>query len=256
MSGRALRPLILGNWKMHLTAAQASALVGDLLARLPETADREVAIAPPFTALAAVADLLREGPVRLAAQDLFWEEEGPYTGEVSPTMLQELGVAYVIVGHSERRRHLGETDLMVGRKARAALRSDLRPVVCVGEQEAARESGRAHGVVRAQLLHAVEDLPRGDVPRLAIAYEPIWAIGTGKAATPSDAAEMHTLIRRELERLFGEPARRVRVLYGGSVTARNIDSFMARPEIDGALVGGASLKAEEFARIAAFRDPD
>jgi triosephosphate isomerase len=254
MIGRALRPLLIGNWKMHLTVRQAAAYLRDLLPRLPADAGREVAVAPPFTALAAAAEALAGGPVRLAAQDLFWEDEGPYTGEVSPTMLQDLGVAYAIVGHSERRQHLGETDLIVNRKVRAALRSNLRPVICVGEQQPARDSGRAPSIVRAQLLHAVEDVPGADLPRLAIAYEPVWAIGTGKAATPRDAAEMHAFIRRELELLFGEGARRVRVLYGGSVTGANIDAFMAQPEIDGALVGGASLRAEEFARIVAFRE--
>ena len=254
MTARALRPLLLGNWKMHCTASQAAACCRELLPRLPPGADREVAIAPPFTALAAAAEALRGAAVRLAAQDLFWENEGPYTGEVSPVMLQDLGVVYVIVGHSERRQHLGETDLMVNRKVRAALRSDLRPVLCVGEQQAARGSGRAAPVVRTQLLHAVEDLSPSDLPHLAVAYEPVWAIGTGTAATPGDAAEMHAFIRRELLVRFGEAGRGVRVLYGGSVTAANIDAFMARPEIDGALVGGASLKAEEFARIVAFRE--
>ncbi|MFQ5878195.1 MAG: triose-phosphate isomerase [Acidobacteriota bacterium] len=250
-----MRPLVIGNWKMNLTSAGAVAHARDLLSRIGERDDREVAVAPPFTMLPGVAETLRDGPIRLAAQDLFWEDRGPYTGEVSPLMLQEIGVTYVLVGHSERRQHLGETDRVVQRKVRAALRADLRPVVCVGEREAARSSGRAFSVVRSQVLRALEEIPAGRTDRLAVAYEPVWAIGTGRAATPADAAEMHACIRAALGRLFGEAGEAVRVLYGGSVTAANIDGLMARPGIDGVLVGGASLKADEFARIAEYRRP-
>ncbi len=248
-----MKPLLIANWKMHLTASEAVAYLKELLPRLPAADDREIALAPAFTALPAVGALLGDGPVRLAAQDLFWEDEGPYTGEVSALMLQEIGVAYVLLGHSERRRHLGETDLMVNRKVRAALRSDLRPVVCVGEQQAARGSGRAASVVRAQLLRALEEVAPGDAPRLAVAYEPVWAIGTGNPARPEDASEMHAVIRTDLVNRFGEVGGRVRILYGGSVTTANIDALMASPGVDGVLVGGASLQAAEFARIAAFR---
>jgi triosephosphate isomerase len=246
-------PLVIANWKMHLTASEAAAYLKDLLPRLPAAADREIALAPAFTSLHAVAALLGDGPLRLAAQDLFWEDEGPYTGEVSAPMLQEIGVTYVLLGHSERRQHLGETDHMVNRKVRAALRSDLRPVVCVGEQEAARRSGRAASVVRTQLQRALEEIAPGDAPSLGVAYEPVWAIGTGNPARPEDASEMHEVIRTELVNRFGEPGGRTRILYGGSVTHANIDALMGSPGVDGVLVGGASLRAVEFARIVAFR---
>jgi triosephosphate isomerase len=247
------RPLVLGNWKMNLTARQAVAYLRDLLPRLPARDDREVAVAPPFTSLPAVAPLLRETPVGLAAQDVFWETEGAYTGEISPVMLQDLGVSYVLVGHSERRRHLGETDRMINRKVLAALGSGLRPVLCVGEQEAARASGRARSVVRTQLLRALADVPQGGASGLTIAYEPVWAIGTGRAATPADVAEMHAFIRSELQRVYGEAGGAMRVLYGGSVGAGNIDSLMECPDVQGVLVGGASIRLDEFARIAGFR---
>ncbi|HEU4401776.1 MAG TPA: triose-phosphate isomerase [Candidatus Polarisedimenticolia bacterium] len=251
------RPLFIGNWKMQLTQSEAVACAQEILATLPAAlaTDREVALAPSFTALPAVGALLRGGPVRLAAQDLFWEDEGAFTGEISPSNLQELGVTYVLAGHSERRRHLGETDLMVNHKVRAALRSDLRPVVCVGEQEAARASGRAESVVRTQLLRALEEVGRGHARQLVIAYEPVWAIGTGRAATPADASQMHAVIRSELARLFGEAGTATRILYGGSVGESNIDALMGSPGIDGVLVGGASLKAPEFARIVGFLRP-
>ena len=250
-----MTPLVLGNWKMHLTVSAALAYLQELLPLLPPRDDREIAVAPSFTALQAVGSLLRGRSVKLAAQDLFWEDEGPYTGEVSALMLQELGVTYVLVGHSERRQHLWEADLMVNRKVRAALRADLLPVVCVGEQEGARASGRASSVVRAQVLRALDGIAPGEAKKLALAYEPVWAIGSGKAASPADASEMHATIRTELERLFGAAGRGTRILYGGSVTPENIDAFMAKPGIDGALVGGASLRAPEFARIAGFLPP-
>jgi triosephosphate isomerase len=170
-------------------------------------------------------------------------------------MLQDLGVRYVIVGHSERRRNAGETDHMVNMKVRAALRADLAPVLCLGEQEAARLSGRAASVVRAQLLRGLEDVPEGRLRSVVVAYEPVWAIGTGRAATPADVTEIHGVIRAELEHAFGGPGRDVRILYGGSVTTANIDALMAAPGVQGVLVGGSSLRAAEFARIAGYRAP-
>ena len=248
----SLRPFVLGNWKMHMTAAEAAAHVRALLARIGSPADREVAVAPPYTALHAVAPLLKGSAVRLAAQDLSWEDEGPYTGEISGVMLQDCGVTYVLVAHSERRRHLDETDRMAGLKVRAALRSGLRPVLCVGEDEAERDSGRAEMIVRSQLALALEGVAPGEAARLQVAYEPVWAIGTGKAASAAQASEMHALMRHELRARFRDRAAEVRVLYGGSVTPRNVDDLMATAGIDGVLVGGASLKVEEFARIVAF----
>ena len=247
------RPLVFGNWKMHMTASEAEAHVRSLLPRLASLSDRDVALAPPYTALWAVAALLRGSAVRLAAQDLFWEDEGPYTGEISGVMLQECGVTYVLVAHSERRRLLEETDRTAGLKVRAALRSGLRPILCVGEDEPERAAGRAASVVRSQLALALEGTAPAEASRLQIAYEPVWAIGTGHAATAAQASEMHLLVRRELRVLFGDAASDVRILYGGSVTPQNVDELMATPGVDGVLVGGASLKVEEFARIAAFR---
>ena len=252
MSG-PVRRLLIGNWKMNLTVSEAQAYARALLPRLKVAADREIALAPPFVSLGAVASLLKGSPILLAAQNLFWEDQGPYTGEISGPMLQELGVSYVLVGHSERRQHLEETDRVACRKVAAALRCGLLPVLCVGEDEVERESGRASTVVQTQLARGLEGLAPGDASRLQIAYEPVWAIGTGKAATPALAAEMHDLIRRELARLFGEAGPGIRILYGGSVTASNVDELMRTPGVDGALVGGASLKADEFARITEYR---
>ena len=248
MSDRRL-PLIIGNWKMNRTSAEAAALARDLRDRLRPVAGREVVVAPPFTALPAVAPVLAGSAIGLAAQDLFWESEGPYTGEISAPMLQEIGVRHVIIGHSERRRHLGETDHMVNRKVLAALGSDLRPVVCVGEPEPERLAGRAKAVVREQVLRALDGVPAGGTAGLAIAYEPIWAIGTGRAATPDDIVEMHDEVRLALRTLFGARGEAPRILYGGSVTPSNIGSIMAADAVDGVLVGGASLHAPDFARI-------
>jgi triosephosphate isomerase (TIM) len=247
------RPLVVGNWKMHMTASEASAYVRSLLPRLDTSVDREIAIAPPFTALAAVGALLRGGAILLAAQDLFWEDEGPYTGEISGVMLQDAGVTYVLVAHSERRQHLEETDRIAGLKTRAALRSGLRPILCVGEDEAQRAAGRAETVVRAQLALGLEGVAPGEASRVQVAYEPVWAIGTGRAATAAQTSEMHALIRGELRSLFKSAAAGVRILYGGSVTPDNVDDLMRSPGVDGVLVGGASLNTEQFARISAFR---
>jgi triosephosphate isomerase len=237
---------------MHMTAGAARDCARDIVRLLPVPADREIALAPPFTALPAVGEALRGSDVRLAAQDLFWEEEGPYTGEVSGPMLADAGVTYVIVGHSERRLYLGETDRMVGRKALAALRAGLHPIVCVGEDEEARDAGRAAQVVRDMLLRSLEEVPREMADRLLLSYEPVWAIGTGRSASPADVSEMHALLRVELRMLFpGRAAEGVRILYGGSVTQNNADALMAADEVDGVLVGGASMRPAEFARVVA-----
>ena len=249
------RALILGNWKMHRTPSETAAFLADLLPRLSGIDGREIAVAPPYTCLPAARQVLQDGPVALAAQDLFWEDHGAYTGAISPAMLQDLGVRYVIVGHSERRQHFGETDHMVRMKVQAAIGADLSPVVCVGEQEAARVSGRAAAVVRGQVLRALEETPPGELRDVVVAYEPLWAIGTGRTATPADIAEMHAVIRSEIERIFGGPAPGTRILYGGSVTPSTIDAIMAAPGVQGVLVGGASLRAADFARIAAYRTP-
>jgi triosephosphate isomerase (TIM) len=247
------RPLVVANWKMYMTTSASVAYLQELLPLLPRSDDREIAVAPAFVSLQAVAGALRGSAVRLAAQDLATESGGAYTGEISGEMLQELGVTYVLVGHSERRQQQGETDHIVAKKMEAALRSDLMPILCLGEEQEARESGRAPAIVRAQLLRGLERVPRGAADRVLVAYEPVWAIGTGRSATPSDASEMQALIRQELKGVFGEAGEATRILYGGSVSSANIDEFLGPAGLDGALVGGASLKADPFARIASFR---
>ena len=249
------RPLVIGNWKMMLPLGQSAATARAIAQALPPLPDREVGIAPPFAALLPVAQALDGSPVVLGAQDLFWEDDGPYTGEVSGPMLREAGARYVIVGHSERRQYLGETDRMVSLKAQAALRASLRPIVCVGEQQDDRMASRHESIVGEMLVRSLAGIPEEAADDLVIGYEPIWAIGTGCAASATDASEMHAALRERLHGLFGAAAARVRILYGGSVTEQNIDELMSHHDIDGALVGGASLKAASFARIAGFKRP-
>jgi triosephosphate isomerase len=249
------KTLVVGNWKMQVTIRSAAAAAREIAALVPEARDREVALAPPFTALMAVRDALAGSAVKLAAQNLFWEDEGAYTGEVSGPMLGELGAEYVLVGHSERRQYLAETDHMVNQKVKAALRSDLQPILCVGETEKSRRSGHQAQVVREQLVLGLDGVPHHQAAKTAVAWEPIWAIGTGRTASPADAVDMHATIRRELETLYPSEGGRIRILYGGSVTAGNVDSLMACPNVDGVLVGGASLRPAEFARIAAYGTP-
>jgi triosephosphate isomerase len=238
-------PLVAGNWKMHTTTADAAALAA-AVARGPLPPGVEVAVCPPFTALAAVARVLEGSPVRLGAQDVFWEPRGPYTGEISPPMLVDLGCRYVIVGHSERRQHFGETDEMVRRKAAAALAHGLVPIVCVGERLDERDAGRTDAVVRRQVERAAAGLPGEQVRLLTIAYEPVWAIGTGRTPTGEEAERVAGVIREGV----GSAGEDVRVLYGGSVTPANVAEFSGRPGLDGALVGGASLDASSFLSIA------
>ncbi len=241
-------PLVVGNWKMHKTVGEArdlaAALVGS--ARPPGV---EVAVCPPFTALAAVASLLNGSPVRLGAQDMFWEPQGAYTGEVSPLMLGDLHCSYVIVGHSERRQHFGESDEGVAKKVRAAFAHGLIPILCVGERLEERDARQTERVVTRQLEIAVLELPAGQISRLVVAYEPVWAIGTGRAATGEEANRVAGLIRETLVRRAAGSAPDARILYGGSVTPDNAAEFSHRAEIDGALVGGASLDAQKFLAI-------
>ncbi|ABY37003.1 MAG TPA: triose-phosphate isomerase [Chloroflexus aurantiacus] len=243
-------PLIAGNWKMYKTVGEATTLVRDLLAGLGELSDREAIVCPPFTALAAVAALVADSPLGLGAQNLYPEAQGAFTGEVSPPMLVDIGCRYVIIGHSERRQYFGESDAFVNRKLRAALAHGLRPIVCVGESKPQRDAGQAEPIVTAQVRAALLEVPPDQMANVVIAYEPIWAIGTGDTATPADAQAMHAAIRATLAELYGsEIAATVRIQYGGSVKPDNIDELMAQPDIDGALVGGASLQAASFLRI-------
>ena len=246
------RPLIAGNWKMYKTAAQAAALVEALKAGL-DAADREVVVAPPFTALSAVAPLLRGTSIGLGAQNMHWENEGAFTGEVSPLMLRDAGCSHVILGHSERRQLFGETDEGVARKAAAAFTHGLTPIVCVGETLAERESNRTMEVVERQVERALRTLTPAQVAAGVLAYEPVWAIGTGRNATPDQAQEVHGALRRLVARSHGDAtAAALRILYGGSVKPDNIAVLMAQADVDGALVGGASLEAASFLRIVHF----
>lgn len=247
-------PLIAGNWKMHKSVTEALALVDRLLILTEKVGEVEIAVAPPFTALHAVGQRIRGSSLALAAQNMHWEEQGAYTGEVSPAMLADVGCQYVILGHSERRQLFGETDDAVAKKTAKALSSKLIPIVCVGESLEERDRGAAFPVVEGQLRGALQPAGPTVVDAVVVAYEPVWAIGTGRTATAAQAQEVHAHIRRVLGELGGtERAQRVRILYGGSVKPSNIAELMAEPDVDGALVGGASLDAETFASIVAFR---
>ncbi len=247
------KSLIAGNWKMFKTVPETEAFLKAFLPLVPEQSDREVLLCAPFIDLAAMKAGLQGNPfVTMGAQNVHWEKEGAYTGEISAAMLKSAGCTHVIIGHSERRTMFGETNETVRKKIEAAWSEQLHPVVCVGERLEEREAGKAQAVIAEELAEGLKGL---DLSReaLTIAYEPIWAIGTGKNATNEDAQEMAAFIRGELERLGGkEVAEKTRVLYGGSVKPATIDGLMRQPDIDGVLVGGASLKPEDFARIVRF----
>jgi triosephosphate isomerase len=242
------KPLIAGNWKMYKTAPEAVALATEV--RHGAAGDADVLVAPTFTSLYAVAAALRDGPVLLGAQDMHWENEGAFTGAISPVMLKDAGCSHVILGHSERRHLFGETDDGVARKAEAAFRHGLVPIVCVGETLAERESFRTMEVVERHVERALRHLTADQVAGLVVAYEPVWAIGTGRTASPAQAQEVHAFIRKLVDRSHGKPAAdALRILYGGSVKPDNIGALMAEADIDGALVGGASLNAATFLKI-------
>jgi triosephosphate isomerase len=243
------RPLIAGNWKMYKTVPEAVALTNEVRAGVTRT-DLDVVLGPPFTALHAVAASVTGTSIGVAGQNMHAENEGAFTGEVSPLMLRDAGCTHVILGHSERRQLFEETDEGVARKTEAAFRHGLTPITCVGETLAERESNRTNEVVERQVERALRGLPADLVARLVIAYEPVWAIGTGRTATPLQAQEVHAFIRARIGLSHGEPAARaVRILYGGSVKPDNIGALMAEADLDGALVGGASLTAASFLKI-------
>ena len=244
------QPIITANWKLHKTIAEARQFVAVLAQQCPAPGPLDVVIAPPFTALAALQDQLRATPFHLAAQDLFWENSGAYTGEVAAPMLVDVGCAYVIIGHSERRQYFGETDAIVAKKVAAALQGGLRPIVCIGESLAQRQAGETLAVLERQVRHGLAACQSAAMSQVVLAYEPLWAIGTGVTATPSQAQEAHGFLRTLLTQVWGESvAHMVRIQYGGSVRPENIAVLMAEPDIDGALVGGASLDATTFAQI-------
>jgi triosephosphate isomerase len=248
------RPLIAGNWKMFKTGPEAVETTDRLVKLLSTTIDVDVMIAPPFTALALVSDMLKKTPISLGAQNLFWEAEGAYTGEISASMLVSAGCRYVIVGHSERRQYFGETDETVNKKIKAAVKNDLIPVMCIGESETERESKETFSVLDRQVQKGLKGFSADEMETLVIAYEPIWAIGTGKTATADQAQEIHLFLRAMLGKKFGNKlAKSLRILYGGSVKPDNITDLMRMPDIDGALIGGASLEPETFSKIVQFQ---
>ena len=243
-------PIIVGNWKLNKTLHEAVGLVNSLQPLVAQVADVEIVVAPVFTGLSVVAQALAGGNIRLAAQDVFWEDSGAFTGEVSPEMLKDVGCDYVIIGHSERRQYFGETNENVNRKAKAAHAHGLIPIICVGESLEEREAGRTGAVVKDHILNGIAGLSADQIVSTVIAYEPVWAIGTGQNATPDQAQQVHALIRSLCSEIYSaEVASRVRIQYGGSVKPENAAALIAQPDVDGALVGTASWEAESFARI-------
>ena len=243
-------PIIVGNWKLNKTIGEAMMFVRSLQPLVADATDVEIAVAPVFTGLSAVAQALAGGDIRLAAQDVFWEDRGAFTGEVSPEMLKDVGCDYVIIGHSERRQYFSETNEGVNRKAKAAHAHGLKPIICAGESLAAREAGKTGAVVKDHVLNGITGLSADQIVSTVIAYEPVWAIGTGHNATPDQAQEVHALIRSLLSEIYSaDVASQVRIQYGGSVKPENAAALTAQPDVDGALVGTASWEAESFAQV-------
>lgn len=244
------KPFIAGNWKMYKTINEAVQLATGIKRGLLDFLEAEIVLCPVYTSLFSVYEVIMETDIKLGAQDLFWEAEGAYTGEVSPVMLKDSGCEVVIIGHSERRKYFYETDDWVNKKIKTALIVGLIPICCVGETLPEREEGKTIEVVRSQLLGGFKDLSPEDIDNMVVAYEPVWAIGTGKTATPQQAEEVHKFIRGWIEEKFSlEIARRLRIVYGGSVKPENIRELMKEDNIDGALVGGASLEVSSFVEI-------
>ncbi len=251
------KPLIAANWKMHKTIPEAVDYVKRFVPAVRNAADVDILIAPPFTAISAVAGALRtaqRADIFVAAQDVFYEEKGAYTGEVSTGMIKDAGCSFAIAGHSERRQYFHETDSLVNKKARAAVRAGLGVIICVGETLEERNTGRTFDVVKRQVSEALLEFEEADFGNIVFAYEPVWAIGTGVTATPDQAEEAHVFIRSVIKEIYGgEIAGDVRILYGGSVKPENVDEIMACPDVDGALVGVASLDPESFSRLVMFK---
>jgi len=249
------KPLIAGNWKLFKTIAEATAMVNALKPLVAANNGVEIVVAPVFTALNRVSEALAGSNICLAAQDCYWEEEGAFTGEVAPKLLKDAGCSHVIIGHSERRQYFGETDATVNKKAKAAIAAGLTAIVCVGETLAEREADKTFTVIETQTKGGLEGIPVESLKHVVIAYEPVWAIGTGKTASDAQAQEVHAFIRDLVTKFFGQTAANgIRILYGGSVKPDNVNGLMSQKDIDGALVGGASLKADSFAAIVNFGD--
>lgn len=248
-----MQPLIVGNWKMFKTVREAELFARRLVAELEIPPGREVVIAPAFPALYAVATVLKGSAIKLAAQNVHDQAQGAFTGEVSAGMLIDAGCKYVIIGHSERRTFFGETDDLISRKLSAALAKGLKPIFCIGETLAEREQGATLTVITKQIKEGLKNVALDDIENATIAYEPVWAIGTGKTATPEQAEEVHAFIRSTMEIIYGkELARKLRIIYGGSVNSGNIEKLMSEKDINGALVGGASLDIESFSAIVKY----
>lgn len=239
------KPLIAANWKMNKTIEETEEFINSFLPLIKDVDDVDIVIAPPFTSLNTASLLLKGSNIYLAAQDIFYEEKGAFTGEIAPSMLVSAGCSHVIIGHSERRHYFSETDEIVNKKVKNAHKNGLEVILCVGETLNEREEGKTFDILKRQLTGSLKDIPLAGI---TIAYEPVWAIGTGRTATPEQAEEAHSFIREWL-RSYGDGSEGLRILYGGSVTPDNIGSLMAKPDIDGALVGGASLKPDSFAKI-------
>ncbi|OGT99325.1 MAG: triose-phosphate isomerase [Geobacteraceae bacterium GWC2_48_7] len=247
------RAVIAGNWKLFKTVSEAAELVNNLKPLVAANSSVDIVVAPVFTSLSKVADALSGSNIKLSAQNCYWEEEGAFTGEVSPKLIKDVGCDYVIIGHSERRQYFGETDESVKKKTGAAITAGLNAIVCVGETLAERESGATFKVIQKQVSGALAGFSPAEFRKIIVAYEPVWAIGTGKTASTEQAQEVHAFIRSLLLDISGaETADSIRILYGGSVKPDNVKSLMVQDDIDGALVGGASLQPESFAAIANF----
>ena len=243
------KPIIAGNWKMNMTPSQAKELVTELIPLVKDAAC-DVVVCPPYVDIALVAELVKGTNIQVGAQNIHWAEKGAFTGEISAAMLKEAGAAYAIIGHSERRQYFGETDATVNSRTKAALAAGIVPIICVGESLEQREKGETDAVVSGQVKADLADIPGEAVAGLVIAYEPIWAIGTGKTATDEQANETIGLIRETIASLYGQAvADQVRIQYGGSMNPKNVKGLMAQPQIDGGLIGGASLKAADFAQV-------
>ena len=244
------RLIIAGNWKMYKTIKDGQELAVALKRELYKVENVDIVICPAYTLLAYLADDLEDSNIVIGAQDIYWQEEGAFTGEVSPVMLKDAGCQYVIVGHSERRQFFGDTNETVNKKIKACLKHGLTPIICVGENLQERESGNTFKVIENQIQGSLADISALDMVKTVIAYEPVWAIGTGKTATPDQAQEVHKYIRDLLKKKYGEEvAANIRIQYGGSVKSENITELMSKPDVDGALVGGASLKVDTFTQI-------
>ncbi|HIV03589.1 MAG TPA: triose-phosphate isomerase [Candidatus Spyradosoma merdigallinarum] len=238
--------LIAGNWKMNKTATEAVELAKPIIEAIGNQNDIDVLMCPPFTSISAVSELIGNSTVRVGAQNMSDKASGAYTGEISAAMLRDLQVSYVILGHSERRSYYGETDAFINRKVLACLENNLKPVLCVGETLEEREAGKVEEVIKTQLVGGLANVPADKAESVVIAYEPVWAIGTGKTATPEQAQEVHAFIRKELIGLLGQVGNAIRILYGGSMKPANADELLAKPDIDGGLIGGAALVAKDF----------